>query len=167
MINGVISHHKAAGVIPTRIAATFELDDVTPLHRAKLVPAFPAESPEEDQSDKAHKMSRYSTLPKNVDEALGLISRELELACQNKAAFGEMKRKVEIMEQELQIQRGKTELLERDRQRSEVVEGTDVDLRGENRRLREENVVLNAEMRAKTQEWERWRVSMKAFVDGK
>jgi hypothetical protein len=168
MVNRVISHQKATGISPKRIAVKVELDDVTPLHRAELPPVAPrGKSPIEDHIDRAHKRSRYMTLPDEIDKALGLINRELEQACQSKAAFVEMKRKLDIVEQELKIQRGKTELLERDRRRIEALDGMDVGIRDENRQLREQNTALVAEMKAKMDEWERWKVSMKAFVDGK
>lgn len=62
------------------------------------------------------KRSRYSTLPANVDGALGVINRELELGAHRAVVFEELIRKIERLEQELAIQKGRLELFELDRE---------------------------------------------------
>jgi hypothetical protein len=176
------------GGVEAGVKVKVEVDDVTPLHRSLLPTGLVVElgrtrgkSPDE----RGKKRSRYSTLPENLDDALGLINRELEIASQNRGMFEEMERKLERVEQELKLQTGRAKLLELgtflpdfgvrwvddnvlglDRLRSEgagLVDG----LKIENKQLREDIAALKAEIKKKDEEWERWRSSMKAFVDGK
>lgn len=142
------------------------MEDVTPLHRVALPTSLALGKSRGavssiEESDRGKKRSRYSTLPENLDEALGLINRELEQACQSRGEIRDLGRKIEMLEQELKMVKGRAELLERDKFKGNSGDEEEV------RRLREENAVLRAELNRKAEEWERWRSSMKAFVDGK
>lgn len=163
---------------------SLKIGDVTPLHRSselsdlKLVPKVFSSSrnrtPLPDVQDRPHKRSRYTTLPEHIDEALGLLNRELELAYQSKNTIQDMASKVHILEQELKIRKGQEVLLARKQERElspgkELMEALkrEIDvLRMENRGLREEMEQMRVDTRRKEGEAKEWRRSMKALIDG-
>jgi hypothetical protein len=113
-------------------------------------------------------------LPEHIDEALGLLNRELESAYQSKSLVRDMASKIHVLEQELKIRKGQEVLLARDQDRElspgkELVETLkrEIDvLRSENGGLREDMERMRAEARRKDSEAEEWRRSMKALIDG-
>ena len=164
---------------------SLHIGDVTPLHRAsdayngKYASKFGV-SPSNrtalpDVQDRPHKKSRYTTLPEHIDEALGLLNRELESAYQSKNLLRDMATKVYMLEQGLKIKKGEEALLAREQERElspgkELVESLrkEIDiLRNENRGLREELERTTAEARRKDNEAEEWRRSMKVLIDGR
>jgi hypothetical protein len=105
----------------------------------------------------------------DIDDALGLLNRELEQAAQRKLMISEMAEKLGAAEQEARVWRGRAELLEKDRKIGDGMASADEmeRLRGENWRLKEEIEGLKLDVGRKEREWEEWRRGMKAFVDGK
>lgn len=118
----------------------------------------------------SHRKSRYSTLAPEIDEALGLLNRELEQAAQLKVAMAEMRERLGVAEQERRIWKGRAELLVRERglgkYGNEEGEGEVQRLRGENLRLGEVVERLREEAVRKEREWKEWRGSMRKLVDG-
>jgi hypothetical protein len=163
---------------------SLHIGDVTPLHRSsepnntkhisKITISSRNRTPLPDAQDRPHKRSRYTTLPEHIDEALGLLNRELESAYQSKGLLRDMASKVHILEQELKIRKGQEMLLARGQDRElspgrELVESLkkEIDgLRDENKELRDEVERMRAEARRKDSETEEWRRSMKALIDG-
>jgi len=96
----------------------------------------------EKEKEKGHNKSSYMTLPTHIDEALGVIGRELEEAAQVKLVVGEMKRRVQAFEQEVTMWKGRAELLERDRDKEGSDNGELEILKVENTALKEEIVSL-------------------------
>ena len=126
---------------------SLRIGDVTPMHRTPLPKV----------QERPHKRSRYTTLPEHIDEALGLLNRELESAFQAKRLLREMASKIHTLEQELQIRKGQEALLPREPERElspgrEVLEslGREImGLRRENGLLREDIKWNKAEARTK------------------
>lgn len=180
----IISRLRSDQGKPLAKLPSLHIGDVIPLHRAsdpnntKHISKFTVSSrnrtPLPDVQDRPHKRSRYTTLPEHIDEALGLLNRELESAYQSKNLLRDMASKIHILEQELKIRKGQEVLLAREREREispgrELVESLKraIDgLRNENRGLREDMERMRAEARRKDSEAEEWRRSMKALIDG-
>lgn len=160
--------------------------DVTPLHRFSEQPSRSKSvsrtalssrnrTPLPDIQDRPHKRSRYTTLPEHIDEALGLLNRELESACQSKVLVRDMAMKIHVLQQELKIRQGQEFLLAREQERElspgkgmlEILKREVGGLRQENAALREEMERMRDEARRKERENEEWRRSMKALIDGK
>lgn len=162
-----------------------DVDNVTPLHREKEISLEPkrSESPTRlvsrhplpkdvvaaEQHGKYHKKSRYSTLSSDIDEALGLLNRELEQARQRTMIINEMTAKIKAVEQEREMWKGRAELLAIDR--NAVLE---LGLAAEVKRLRADNGVLKKatetlinESKRKEQEWEGWRRDMQTLINEK
>jgi hypothetical protein len=160
------------------------IGDVTPLHRSSLpllptlaskTAALPSQNrtPLPDAQERPHKRSRYTTLPEHIDEALGLLNRELESAYQSKNVVRDMASKIHVLEQELKIRKGQEVLMAREQER-EISPGKEVleslkreieGLRNDNRVLREEVERMRDESKRKEGENDKWRRSMKALID--
>ena len=136
-------------------------DGVTPLHRIDITD----ERRNSGSEEKKGKKSKYTILPENVDEALGLLNRELQVAYQMKGVIAEMAAKLEVVEQQLRIQKGRADLLTLER----MAGGAENErkLKTENTRLRKELEILKEEARRKEVELAEWKSSVKAIVDGK
>lgn len=188
VVNGVVSHHKARqGMMKVDV----DVDSVTPWHRERAK----EKSPETERAGwglvarggrkepllldglhiggerqlSHHKRSRYTTLSGDIDDALGLLNRELEQAAQRRLIISEMAEKLAAAEQEARIWKGRAELLESDRKTSDgkaLADQIEI-LRGENWALKRDLESLKADVGRKEQEWDEWRREMKAFVDGK
>jgi hypothetical protein len=107
--------------------------------------------------DRPQKRSRYTTLPEHIDEALGLLNRELESAFQSKTLLRDMASQIHILEQQLEIRKGQEKLMAREQERElspgkelfEILRSEIVGLRKENGALREEMDRVKAETRRK------------------
>jgi hypothetical protein len=73
----------------------------------EVTPLQPSSSPKTAQVSEAqerpHKRSRYTTLPEPIDEALGLLNRELEQANEMKGLLKQIAARNHALEQEMKI----------------------------------------------------------------
>jgi chromosome segregation ATPase len=180
MVNGVVWNHKACGDGAALAKIQVDVDGVTPLHRDRSLasrarggsgresPGLLLSGTEGAGEGKGVRRSGYLTLNGDIDDALGLLNRELEQAGQMKVLNKELGTKLSTVEQEVRIWKGRAELLERDLKMAAGETGEDVErLRKENHGLREELEWLRSDLTKRTEEWEEWGKNMKAFVYGK
>ena len=131
----------------TTLPTYSEIKSSRQVSNVSQTPTARIRTPVPEVQERPHKRSRYTTLPRHVDEALGLLNRELETALQAKGLLEEMASKVQMLEQELQIRKGQEVLTAREQER-EWSPGRDMleSLRKQIVELRRENGALRAEV---------------------
>lgn len=118
------------------------------------------------------KRSRYSTLPTDVDEALAIINRQLEIASHSKSLLEQATSRLHILEQDLEIERGRARLTASQGDKNAEVSALKQELRlkqDEIDKLAEANEELNGDVRnkkLKIKELEAWKLRMKLMIDG-
>jgi len=115
--------------------------------------------------------SRYSTLPDDVDEALATINRHLEAGAHSKHMLDSMTAKNSALDQELQIERGKTLLATRNQHEAEItaLQSKVKDMETVIRELRVQNQQFKSdaeESLKKIKNLESWKQRMRSMMDG-
>lgn len=118
------------------------------------------------------KRSRYSTLPTEVDEALAIINRQLEVASHSKSMLEQATTRLHILEQDLMIERGKATLtaIQSDKD-------TEINTLKDELKLKQDMIdeltqkteELLGDVRckdAKIKDLEDWKMRMKMMIDG-
>ncbi|KIN00775.1 hypothetical protein OIDMADRAFT_180887 [Oidiodendron maius Zn] len=118
------------------------------------------------------KRSRYSTLPTEVDEALAIINRQLEVASHSKSMLEQATTRLHILEQDLMIERGKATLtaIQNDKD-------TEINTLKDELKLKQDMIdeltqkteELLGDIRfkdAKIKDLEDWKMRMKMMIDG-
>lgn len=184
MVTGMILNHKTKqGEMMMKVEV--DVDNVTPLHRVieNVVKNKRAELPtrqfgnhpsiagstEENQYEKHHKKSRYSTLSSDVDDALGLLNRELEQSGQRRIIISEMMGKLGEVEQEREMWKGRASLVGSNQKTDdEILSAAEVKrLNIENDELKKMLEMQTTDLKRKEREWETWRREMQALIHEK
>jgi chromosome segregation ATPase len=118
------------------------------------------------------KRSRYSTLPIEVDEALAIINRQLEVASHSKSMLEQATTRLHILEQDLMIERGKTTLTTGQKDKEAEVNTLKDELKLKQDMIDEltkkiEELLDDVKCKeAKIKDLEAWKMRMKMMIDG-
>jgi len=124
------------------------------------------------QRTEPKKRSRYSTLPEEVDEALATIYRQLESGMQSSNVLEHFNKRNRALEQELQIERGRTLLAKQNEQTEAELKALEIrfkDTEHELNEMRVQNERLTSDAERylkKIKDLQAWKQRMKAMMDG-
>jgi len=118
------------------------------------------------------KRSRYSTLPTEVDEALAIINRQLEVASHSKFMLEQATTRLHILEQDLMIERGKATLTASQNDKDTEINTLKDELKLKQTMIDEltkktEELLDDVRCKeAKVKDLEAWKMRMKMMMDG-